>query len=106
MLFDIVILYSTMLTVLEEALMFKYAGPGLYLYLDDATKTIRVLIDKPIFPGMKSHRSEVASYPNSEEWTKSPYCSRVTDEDMLDSIQWFWIDHNAEVPRASESPTP
>ena len=78
--------------------MFKYAGPGIEIFCDITKRALRVRTNSPLPNGLKSFPTEVASFTSSDEWSKSPYFSQVTDEDTLDTICWFWIDLDDTTP--------
>ncbi len=72
--------------------MFKRAGSELLVYCDDDTRQLRIATDTPLAPGFKEHFREIASFGSEEEWLASSYHDQITDEDVLDMIDWFWFD--------------
>ncbi len=77
--------------------MFKQAGLGLFIFCDDETKSLRVATDTPLVSGFKGTFREIASFRSEREWLASSYSSQVTDELVLDMIDWFWMDLEREV---------
>ena len=76
--------------------MFKQAGNGLLVFCDYDARLLRVGTDTPRIPGFNKELREIASFGSHEEWEKSQYCDQITNEDVLDTVAWFW--HDLENP--------
>ena len=72
--------------------MFKQVGSGLLIYCDNSTRCLRVATDAPLVPGFKKSFREIALFTSEEKWLESPYPAQITNEDVLDMIDWFWTD--------------
>ncbi len=75
--------------------MFKDAAPGVRIYCDYESRKLRVMEDVNPLPGYLPMWREVASFATIEDWRKSKYAPRVTNEQIGEMITWFWIDLSA-----------
>lgn len=76
--------------------MFKKAGSEIFVNCDYDSKTLRVGTETPLLPGYRGIFREIASFKTSEEWDASQFPQQVTDEQIQNMIDWFWIDMSAE----------
>jgi len=72
--------------------MFKEAGSGLQVCCDDKAQLLRVATNTPLLSGLKGTWRELATFTSEDEWLESPYSKQITDESVLDMIDWFWMD--------------
>ncbi len=79
--------------------MFKDAAPNLKLFPDYDSKLLRVqknVLEGPAY--LAPMWKEVAAFPTKETWRTSEYASKVTDEEWLDDLAWFWHDLENPLP--------
>lgn len=69
----------------------RISGENL-IYCDYARKCIRVATDTPLIPGYHGTFREIGKFETPEEWKKSRFASQVTDEEVQNAIDWFWVD--------------
>jgi hypothetical protein len=73
--------------------MFIEAG-NIRIFLDTESRKLRVQTNQ--MPArLKPHWIETDSFADPESWIKSHYFTQVTDQDLQDFINWFWIDIDA-----------
>lgn len=76
--------------------MFRDAGFELQIYCDYEEKILRVASTAPLLPGYLGTWREVAQFRNREEFVKSSFYPKVTNEDVQEMIEWFWEDLRSE----------
>lgn len=72
--------------------MFRDAGFEIQIYCDYAGKVLRVASTAPLLPGYLGTFREVAQFKNRQEWVNSSFFHQVTNEDIQEMIEWFWVD--------------
>jgi hypothetical protein len=72
--------------------MYKKVGTDFQVFCDHEARVLRVGTDTPLISGFLGWMREIAVFRSREEWYKSSYCQRITDEDVQDTIDWFWTD--------------
>jgi hypothetical protein len=72
--------------------MFRDAGSGLQVYCDDEAQVLRVATDTPLIAGYLGTWRELGAFKSREEWLKSSFHNRVTNEGVKEMIEWFWMD--------------
>ena len=76
--------------------MFKNAGSELHVYCDFEARILRVATDTPLLPGYLGMWREVGAFKSREEWVASSFYKQVTNEDVEEMIEWFWMDLSTE----------
>lgn len=84
--------------------MFRDAGHELQVYCDYAGRVLKVASTAPLLPGFLGTWREVAQFKNREEFIRSSFYRRVTNEDVQEMIEWFWEDLRSE-DTSSQSPS-
>lgn len=85
--------------------MYKKAGVSLYVCCDSAAGALRVAIDTPLVPGFRGEFREVATFATHQEWVSSSYFAQVTDQAVIDMVEWFWIDQANDQQITQEGPS-
>lgn len=78
--------------------MFVDAGPGLRIYCDSKSRSLRVAVDTNPIPGWRPLWNEVAAFKSEEEWRRSKFAKMVSSESIQEDIFWFWTDISVEAP--------
>lgn len=72
--------------------MLHPVGNGLLVQYDYEARLLRVFSDAPLILGFLAIPMEVATFTNRDTWEKSEYRPRITDDGVVEMIEWFWTD--------------
>ncbi len=79
--------------------MFVDAGPGFRIFCDYTSRMLRVQTNAfAEHPRFRPQWDEVAQYGDFAVWNASEYAKKITNAEVQNSIDWFWLDLASDPP--------